>query len=62
MTLKDFLIDFGKFLLRLLIGAALIFGPLMLAVEFMEPNLLWLYFVSAAIITIFLVNYFKPRK
>jgi hypothetical protein len=47
MKFKDFLIDFAKWLLRLLIGAALLFLPLMLAVEFMEPRLLWLYIVSA---------------
>jgi len=62
MKQTNFLPGFGKWLLRILIGAALIFGPLMLAVEFMEPRLLWLYIGSAAIITIFLINFFKPRK
>jgi hypothetical protein len=61
MKFKDYLIDFGKWLLRLLIGVALIFGPLMLAVEFMEPSVLWLYLASATIITRFLVSYFKKR-
>ena len=61
MKFKDYLIDFGKWLLRILIGAALIFGPLMLAVEFMELKLLLLYFVSAAIMTVFMISYFKKR-
>jgi hypothetical protein len=61
MKFKDYLIDFGKWLLRILIGAALIFGPLMLAVEFVEPKLLLLYIVSAAIMTVFLISYFKKR-
>jgi len=59
MTFKDYLLDFAKWLLRIVIGAALLLGPLMLAVEFVAPKLLWLYIVSAAIITVFLVNYFK---
>ena len=61
MKFKDFLLDFGKWLLRILIGAALLFGPLMLAVELMEPKLLLLYVVSAAIMTVFLISYFKKR-
>lgn len=61
MIFKDFLIDFAKWLLRLLIGATLIFGPLMLAVEFVEPKLLLLYIISAVIMTVFLISYFKKR-
>ena len=61
MKLKDYLIDFGKWLLRLLIGGAVLFLPLILAVEFMEPKLLLLYIVSSAIITVFLISYFKKR-
>lgn len=62
MTLKDYLIDFAKFLLRIIIVAALLFGPAILAVVFMEPRLLLLYIVSVAIISLFLINYFKPKK
>jgi membrane protein implicated in regulation of membrane protease activity len=61
MKQTNFLLDFGKWLLRLLIGAALFFGPLMLAVELMEPKLLLLYIISAAIMTVFLISYFKKR-
>jgi len=62
MKINNFLPDFGKWLLRLLIGAALLFGPLMLAVEFVDPGFLVMYIFSAAVITIFLVTYFKKRK
>jgi len=62
LKFKDFLIDFGKWLLWIIIGAALLFGPAILAVLFMRLSLLLLYIVSAAIITIFLINFFKPRR
>ena len=62
MTPKDYIIDIAIWLLRILIGAALIFLPLILAVEFTEPKLLWLYVVSAAIISLFLINFFKPKR
>lgn len=62
MKLKYYLIDIAIWLLRIIIVAALIFGPVILAVLFMRTWLLLLYIVSAAIITIFLTTYFKPKK
>lgn len=61
MKFKDYLIDIAKWLLRLLIVAVLLFGPLILAVMFMNLNWLLFYINSAAIMTVFLINYFKKR-
>ena len=61
LKFKDLLIDFAIWLLRIIIGATLLFGPLMLAVLFVDPGFLVMYIFSAAIITIFLITYFKMK-
>jgi len=62
MKLKDYLIDIAIWLLRIIIVAALLFLPLILAVLFMAPRLLLLYIGTAAILSLLFVNYFKPEK
>jgi len=52
MKFKDWLIDYGKFWLRIIIVGALLFGPAMISVKLQDERYFFLYIVSALIFII----------